>query len=490
MSQSQSSLDALPLELLEAITKDLQLKDLRNMRLVSKTWDVKVVSSISVLSHLHVELDEGTLSQLFSTVSNPVKAAAIKTLTVMAHAYDLSPIQHMLDVPRQEGEIATLGLVIGRVDIRKDDIRRVEESYSRMCTHNASFGMKGLEDRLKSILTLTPNLRCIKLEISSHINEHWRVEGQSASDLTLLGEVPWMAAAGILHALFESLSKAELFTLRELTIGCATPKCSIPLSALARVVPMLEKHDDMEKDANVRNILVNLEIFALCVKMDTEEELHATERELWYQPEWATRLQRRTPKVDQLASISGMLLPMLALQELDLHFYTPGLNHITSEATFSNIFDGIELTNLKKCTLRGVQCSEEVMANFLSAHSNVEELRLKCIQLKDWRMILIQIATMPHLQTVRFEWLHRGWNEVLNLTYPHEPDPEPRSPESFGDPNEFWDIWRHSRTFNGPVRGFNFSNGPTGLNSRVLGARYRTSLVKQYGEAWHGTYHR
>jgi hypothetical protein len=489
VSHYADRLTLLPNELFTTIVNRLELKDLQSLRLVARSIDVKVVNCTFILSHLRVELDESQIQQLCDTTSNLIRSAAIKTLTFTAHVYDLSRTLETLSLPRRRPEevYGSIGLIVGRVNMWEKDIETMEQNCLQRTTQNMQLGSDATIGSLSSVLSMTNNLRAINLRTSSHYNKYYDKAEVYETAMLSAGTLPWLVGVTLLHALFEAISRAELKSLRELTICGVFPKCSMSLPALVRILPLIQE------SSNLRNILSRIESFTLGVNSYVDEEMNATEDHLWHDSidnwshGWSSSLQ-----INPVASLTMLLSLMPALHELDLHFYTPKAQHATTKLLQSHILEELTFEALEKCTFRGFMCSNESLARFIGAHSCLQQLALKCIKLSNgsWQPILNQISCMPQVQSVRLESLQQMNGTMLNLTRVDEGVVAPQRRECLFYAWEYicyehGMYTRNKRTFEDPKRVFHFKEPPAGkLANNGMGQRWKKILVRLYGEAW------
>lgn len=440
--------ESFPIEIIDMIVESLDLRDIQNMRLLSREIERRFTGS-AFLRHFEaqeIDLSMPSIERLAAISQHPVLRSAVKRLTVVAVVYDTTLIEDWILTPdrapheRAPGDYdtATLHRLPDRppsyllyyiprawnpeqVVSARDSLGWLQERQLEQDEQNGQ-GRPALVQRLAAIVGAFEQLGSVRFDaaVAQGRDVRMRVNGDTVKGLRhpLLPR----QASNALTLTMAALAQAQV-SLRSLEIYPTVRGCMVESVAFTWLLDSVDVAQLSKVLSPVTNLALSYSSRIREVKPGCESRVffpHNKDEIFTYEitpeDEYLFGDDPRVLTEDNFSGIPEFLKLMPQLETLNLHhFHT--LKTVTNayDTIFERIVRECRFPRLVRCTLRGLHTTETLLLQFLDNHENLRFLELRYIALRtdNWDSIFRRFSYMPRLQELRLRDLYAG--RVVNL---------------------------------------------------------------------------
>ena len=444
---------SVPAEIIDMIAESLDVRDIQNVRLVSKVVGSRFTNTTVFLHRFEaqeIDLSMPSIERLAAISQHAVLRFAVKRLTVVAVVYDTTLIEDWILAPdrapsgRAPGgyDTATVTRVPNsdqagaphyllyyiprawnpeQVASARNSLGWLQERQSEQDDQNGP-GRPAIVERLAAILGALEQLTGIRFDgaVSQGQDALTRINGGTVKGLRhpLLPR----QAASALSVTMAALAQAQV-GLRSLDIYSTVRGCMIESVAFTQLLDSVDASCLSKVVSSVTNLALSFSSRIREVKPESERRIfypHNQDEIFTYEitpeDEYLPGDDPRVLTEDNFSGIPEFLKLMPQLETLNFHqFHTLKTVTRAYDVILERIIKECRFPKLTRCTLRGLHTTEELLSQFLDNHESLCMLELRYIDLTvgTWDSIFGRLGSMPPLQELRLKDLFAGG--LINL---------------------------------------------------------------------------
>ncbi|KAH7411082.1 hypothetical protein BKA64DRAFT_772512 [Cadophora sp. MPI-SDFR-AT-0126] len=476
MTKQTCALTSMPLDILGIVLDSLELVDIKNTRLACKSLATIGPRFKSFIADQTTDLSVESLQNHRELASHPELGPAVKTMVVLAAAFDTSELDRMIKTKRRRiVEVNGPFTSTTEPKLTDDELAQAESDLAWMHAQQAHQRTQTIDesiDALAAVLRLYGTLDIIDLDACVIKNPRERVSTAQAGEWHPV----FIRASEVYRITTSAIANSEL-SLNTLLIYRETPRCSVPSFDVTSHMA------ELEALPGFTSAFSSLENFALSFSTRVQTDFSKIEAArdglegaaAAYHNAMGSRAgqySHENPEAtmdDNFPGIAHMLCQMPRLDAFDLHM----TNTLRGPSTvyhkiLDHIADEVKLPSLTQVFFRGLPASEESLVKFIDNHQTISDLTIDEMRLTSgcWKRAIKHISQLPNLSKLRLSNL---FNEqgVFNLLSKDPKDDEPPSDR----PGDSYPCLRgvklHTRVF-GPIEiqrlreGLEFDDTETG----------------------------
>ena len=422
MSCVASSLCRLPLELFENILKYLGDNEISWLRLTCKNVRHRTLRRFrSRFTCRQTDLSVISLQRLIDITNHEQFGSAVKTVTVVAVLYDTAYLHELVewqppfptvtgnnlsetsDRPRglTQSELAQVRWeqsLLSRLEAEQHGpkVREARTGYGYVYRPIGRIDVAEEEEKtwlsrtmLIVALCQLGRLESLILEAAVYKVAAARLAAYKCTD----PRVMWKKASYVFHEVMTAMAESQV-TVDQLSVYGGPWGCSVSCDIIHEVVSFWTD-EDREKTLDAVKSL------SLCVSgWKTNEESDYPAK------------KKAAPTEHRHRSLAGFLALCHNVEELEIQAYETGYGHSGFRNAFESVAEEVRFSNLRSCTLGGLQLREMDLIRFLQDNHRLDNLKLQSITLTQgsWHeffrycsnrvveleMLIIQHLYVPH----------------------------------------------------------------------------------------------
>ncbi|OOF99000.1 hypothetical protein ASPCADRAFT_42210 [Aspergillus carbonarius ITEM 5010] len=417
MSSTDRGVVLPPVVVVDIIVGYLDLKSIKALRLINKTWSQLCLGPRfkSFIHHQTTDLTAASLQSLMALICHPLLRTAVKKLTVIADVYDPSLLRTVLHTRRREMNAGIPRLISkdcteADLDKAASDLQWLEQRAWR-----SELVDRNIVNILTAIFNQLGQIDLIALESVVTTAPH-------PGTFNMVGDwhVVWVKATQVYRIVMSALAQSNIM-VNGLTIYRETIRCAVPSNEITAFM------DDLDARGHVFSSGQSIKCFALDLSMRIDSNQERLDKE-------RARIERYEPIAeDNFPGVAHLLHKMPNLESLVLSLRRTVKGDVSPyHRLFDAISNEVRLPRLRRLSLLGIYATSDSLLRFLQAHPHIEELYLEKVDLTSglWEPVLRHIQEMPSVTRVILSMIAvtgkivnlRPAQDTLDRNNPSDPD--------------------------------------------------------------------